>query len=154
MLFRSKSGGYDGVSASGDASLRLIYGGQVAPVNTKLVPNYGTISTFLKNQKWNSVNGTMYGIPHGWGANVLAYNSAKVKKPTSWSVVFDAKSPYAGKITAYDSPIYIADAAMYLMAHNKSLGIKNPYALDQKQLDAAVALLKTQKKNVGEYWSD
>ena len=154
MVSLMKTGGYDGVSASGDASLRLIYGGQVAPVNTALVPNYKDISPFLKNQKWNSVNGQMYGIPHGWGANVLAYNASKVKKPTSWSVVFDAKSPYAGKITAYDSPIYIADAAMYLMSTNKSLGIKNPYALDQKQLDAAVALLKTQKKNVGEYWSD
>lgn len=154
MVSLMKSGGYDGVSASGDASLRLIYGGQVAPVNTSLVPNYKDISSFLKNQKWNSVNGTMYGIPHGWGANVLAYNSAKVKKPNSWSIVFDPKSAYAGKITAYDSPIYIADAAMYLMSTNPSLGIKNPYSLDQKQLDAATALLKNQKKNVGEYWSD
>lgn len=154
MVSLMKSGGYDGVSASGDASLRLIYGGQVAPVNTSLVSNYKDISPFLKNQKWNSVNGTMYGIPHGWGANVLAYNSAKVKKPTSWSVVFDPKSQYAGKITAYDSPIYIADAAMYLMSTNPGLGIKNPYSLDQKQLDAATALLKGQKKNVGEYWSD
>ena len=154
MVSLMKTGGYDGVSASGDASLRLIYGGQVAPVNTALVPNYANISSFLKNQNWNSVNSVMYGIPHGWGANVLAYNSAKVKKPTSWSAVFDPKSPYAGKITAYDSPIYIADAAMYLMAKQPSLGIKNPYALDQKQLDAAVALLKGQKKIIGEYWSD
>jgi putative spermidine/putrescine transport system substrate-binding protein len=154
MVSLMKTGGYDGVSASGDASLRLIYGGQVAPVNTAIVPNYGTISSFLKNQKWNSVNGVMYGVPHGWGANVLAYNPAKVKKPTSWSVVFEANSPYKGKITAYDSPIYIADAAMYLMAKNPSLGIKNPYALDDKQLAAAVGVLKTQKKIIGEYWSD
>lgn len=154
MVSLMKSGGYDGVSASGDASLRLIYGGDVAPVNTSLVPNYKTISSFLKNQTWNSVNGQMYGIPHGWGANVLAYNPAKVKAPTSWSVVFDPKSPYAGHITAYDSPIYIADAAVYLMAHQPALGIKNPYALDQNQFNAAVALLKQQKKIVGEYWSD
>ena len=154
MVSLMKTGGYDGVSASGDASLRLVYGGQVAPVNTTLVPNYKNISPFLKNQKWNSAKGKMYGIPHGWGANVLAYNPAKVKKPTSWSVVFDPKSPYAGKITAYDSPIYIADAAMYLMSKQPSLGIKNPYALDQKQLDAAVSLLKSQKKVIGEYWSD
>jgi putative spermidine/putrescine transport system substrate-binding protein len=154
MVSLMKTGGYDGVSASGDGSLRMIYGGQVAPVNTDLVPNYKTISSFLKNQKWNSVNGQMYGIPHGWGANVLAYNSAKVKTPTSWSAVFDANSPYKGKITAYDSPIYIADAAMYLMSTQPKLGIKNPYALDKSQLAAAVALLKVQKKNVGEYWSD
>ena len=85
---------------------------------------------------------------------MLFRSSAKVKKPTSWSVVFDPKSQYAGKVTAYDSPIYIADAAMYLMSTNPGLGIKNPYSLDQKQLDAATALLKGQKKLVGEYWSD
>ena len=155
MVTLMKSGAYDGVSASGDATLRLIYGGQVAPVNTSLVPNYATISPFLKNKNWNSVNGVMYGVPHGWGANVLTYNPAVVKKaPTSWGAVFDPKSPYAGKITAYDSPIYIADAALYLMKTKPSLGIKDPYSLDQKQFDAAVALLKTQKKIVGEYWSD
>jgi putative spermidine/putrescine transport system substrate-binding protein len=154
MVSLMKTGGYDGVSASGDATLRLIYGGQVAPVNTALVANYKTISPFLKGQQWNSVKGKMYGIPHGWGANVLAYNAAKVKKPTSWSAVFDAKSPYKGAITAYDSPIYIADAAMYLMSKQPSLKITNPFSLDKTQLAAAVALLKIQKKNIGEYWSD
>ena len=65
--------------------------------------------------------------------------------PDSWGAVFDASSPYKGKVTAYDSPIYIADAALYLMKTKPDLGIKNPYALDQKQFDAAVALLKTQR---------
>jgi putative spermidine/putrescine transport system substrate-binding protein len=34
------------------------------------------------------------------------------------------------------------------------LGIKNPYALDKTQLDAAIALLKQQNQIIGEYWSD
>src|SRR4029078_1351783 len=71
-----------------------------------------------------------------------------------WSAVFDDASQYKGKVTAYDSPIYIADAAVYLMATQPDLGIKDPYALDEKQLDAAVDLLKKQGENVGEYWSD
>jgi putative spermidine/putrescine transport system substrate-binding protein len=155
MVQLMKTGQYDGVSASGDATLRLIYGGLVAPVNTSLVPNYATIQPFLKNRSWNSVNGQMYGIPHGWGANLLMYNAKVVKPaPTSWGVVFEKSSPYKGKVTAYDSPIYIADAALYLMRTQPSLGIKNPYALDQHQLDAAVALLKQQRSNVGEYWAD
>jgi putative spermidine/putrescine transport system substrate-binding protein len=74
--------------------------------------------------------------------------------PTSWDVVFDKSGDYAGKVTAYDSPIYIADAAVYLMAHNPELGIENPYSLDEEQLAAAVDLLKTQRANIGEYWSD
>ncbi|MDT7548256.1 MAG: putative spermidine/putrescine transport system substrate-binding protein [Actinomycetota bacterium] len=155
MVTLMKSGQYDGVSASGDATLRLIYGGLVAPVNTSLVPNYATIQDFLKNRPWNSVGNQMYGIPHGWGANLLMWNTKKVSTPpTSWGAVFDAASPYKGAVTAYDSPIYIADAALYLMRTKPDLKITNPYALDRKQLDAAVALLKTQRTLVGEYWAD
>jgi putative spermidine/putrescine transport system substrate-binding protein len=155
MVALMKTGEYDVVSASGDASLRLIYGGDVAPVNTKLIPNYADIFDNLKMQPWNSVDGVAYGIPHGRGANLLAYRTDIVKPaPTSWGAVFDANSPYKGKITAYDSPIYIADAALYLMATQPDLGIKYPYALDQKQFDASVALLKEQKPLIGEYWGD
>ncbi len=150
-----RTGDYDVVSASGDASLRLIAAGTVAPFNTELAGNYADVSGFLKDQSWNSVGGQMYGVPHGWGANLLMYNTKVVKPaPTSWASVFDDAGPYKGKVTAYDSPIYIADAALYLMDTKPDLGIKNPYALDQEQLDAAVALLKKQRANVGEYWSD
>lgn len=155
MVALMKTGEYDVVSASGDASLRLIYGGDVAPINTELVPNYADVFANLKMQQWNSVNGIAYGIPHGRGANLLAYRTDIVKPaPTSWASVFDVNSPYKGKITAYDSPIYIADAALYLMKTQPDLGIKYPYALDQKQFDAAVALIKTQKPLIGEYWGD
>ena len=155
MVQLMQTGQYDGVSASGDATLRLIYGGDVAPVNTDLVPNYKTISDFLKDQPFNSVNGQMYGIPHGWGANVLMWNKAVVKDaPTSWGAVFDSDSPYSGKITAYDSPIYIADAALYLSKSQPDLGITDPYSLTEKQLDAAIDLLSQQKSTIGEYWSD
>lgn len=97
----------------------------------------------------------MYGVPHGRGANLLMYSTkAFPTAPDSWSVVFDDAAKNKGKITAYDSPIYIADAALYLMSTKPELGIKDPYALDEKQLDAAVELLKAQSGNVGEYWSD
>lgn len=155
MVSLMKTGQYDAVSASGDATLRLIASGDVAPVNTSLVPNYADIFEGLKNQPWNSVGGQMYGIPHGRGANLLMYRTDKVSPaPDSWSVVFDGASSYAGHVTAYDSAIYIADAALYLMKTRPELGIKNPYALDQAQLKAVVDLLKTQHKSVGEYWND
>lgn len=155
MVTLMKTGEYDVVSASGDASLRLIYGGDVAPVNTDLIANYSDVFDGLKNKAWNSVDGVAYGVPHGRGANLLMYNTKTVTPaPTSWSAVFDANSPYKGKITAYDSPIYIADAALYLMKTKPELGIKNPYALDDKQFQASVDLLKEQNKNIGEYWSD
>jgi putative spermidine/putrescine transport system substrate-binding protein len=155
MVQLMRTGQYDGVSASGDATLRLIYAGDVAPVNTSLVPNYSTISSFLKDKPWNSVSGQMYGIPHGWGANLLMYNTAAVTDaPDSWGAVFTDAGKYKGKVTAYDSPIYIADAALYLMKTKPDLGIKDPYSLTEDQLNAAVDLLTKQKDNVSEYWSD
>lgn len=155
MVSLMQSGEYDVVSASGDASLRLIYGGDVAPVNTDLIPNYPDVFENLKLQPWNSIDGVSYGVPHGRGANLLAYRTDIVKPaPTSWGAVFDANSPYKGNITAYDSPIYIADAALYLMKTQPDLGIEYPYALDQKQFDASIELLKSQKPLIGEYWGD
>ena len=142
-----RTGQYDGVSASGDATLRLIYAGDVAPVNTDLVPNYATISSFLKDKRGTRSNGQMYGIPHGWGANLLMYNSTWSRDaPNSWGAVFDDAGKYKGKVTAYDSPIYIADAALYLTKTKPDLGIKDPYSLTSEQLDAAVELLKKQQR--------
>ena len=75
------------MSASGDATLRLIAGGDVAPVNTDLVPNYADVFPALKNQPFNSVDGQMYGIPHGRGANILMWRTDKIKPaPDSWGV--------------------------------------------------------------------
>jgi putative spermidine/putrescine transport system substrate-binding protein len=150
-----KTGDYDAIAASGDATLRLIAGGYVQQLNTDLIPSYAGVYDFLKNRDFNTVDGKTYGVPHGYGANLLMYNTEVVKPaPTSWDVVFDGASKYKGKVTAYDSPIYIADAALYLMKHKPELGIKNPYALDADQLAASVDLLKAQRANVGEYWSD
>ena len=155
MVTLMKTGEYDGVSASGDATLRLIAAGDVAPVNTDLVPSYADIFPDLKMQSFNSVNGVAYGIPHGRGANILMSLPGVVKPaPTSWSVVFDENSPYKGKVTAYDSPTYIADAALYLMKTQPDLGITNPYELDDKQFQASIDLLKKQRTIIGEYWSD
>jgi putative spermidine/putrescine transport system substrate-binding protein len=155
MVQLMKTGEYDSVSASGDATLRLIAAGDVVPVNTDLIPNYADVFPALKNKPWNSVNGVPYGVPHGRGANLLMWNTDEVTPaPDSWGVVWDEASPYKGSVTAYDSPIYIADAALYLMKTQPDLGITNPYALDQAQFDAAVDLLKTQNGIIGEYWSD
>jgi putative spermidine/putrescine transport system substrate-binding protein len=154
MVTLMRTGNYDGVSASGDATLRLIAAGDVAPVNTDLIENYEKVFEGLKDQPHNTVDGQSYGVPHGRGANLLMWRTDVVEPaPTSWSVVWEENSPYNGKITAYDSPIYIADAAVYLKATQPDLEIEDPYELDEDQFNAAVELLKTQRANIGEYWS-
>jgi putative spermidine/putrescine transport system substrate-binding protein len=154
MVTLMRTGQYDSVSASGDATLRLIAAGNVAPVDTELTPNYADVFEGLKDQPHNSVDGQMYGVPHGRGANLLMWRTDEVSPaPTSWSVVWDTNSPHKGKVTAYDSPIYIADAALYLKATQPDLGIENVYELDDTQFQAAVDLLKQQRQIIGKYWS-
>jgi putative spermidine/putrescine transport system substrate-binding protein len=154
-LFQTNPEQYDVISASGDASLRLVAGGFVQPVNVDLVPSYAEIFEDLKNKDYNTVDGVHYGIPHGRGANILMWRTDEVTTaPTKWAELFDPASPYAGKFSVYDAPIYIADAAVVLMKSRPELNIKNPYSLDDTQFKAAVDLLTAQKPAVGEYWGD
>jgi putative spermidine/putrescine transport system substrate-binding protein len=154
MVSLMATGQYDGVSASGDATLRMIAAGTVAPVNLDLIPNYANVFDGLKNQPHNTVNGVSYGTPHGRGANILMYNTKTFPEaPTSWDAVWDADSPAAGKVSIYNSSIYIADAALHLQQTNPELGIADIYQLNEEQFNAAVDLLKQQHEIVGEYWN-
>jgi putative spermidine/putrescine transport system substrate-binding protein len=74
-------------------------------------------------------------------------------------VVFEPENlpdgkPNKGRVQAFYGPIYVADAALYLKHAHPELGITDPYELDQKQFDAAIALLKGQRQIVQKYWSD
>lgn len=160
MVALMNEGGFDLVTASGDASLRLISGKRVQPINTDLVPSWKSVDERLQNAPWHTVDGVHYGVPYQWGANVLAYNTTVFKEaPKSWNVVFeeqnlpDGKSN-KGRVQAFDGPIYIADAALYLMKHKPELGIKDPYELTEDQYKAALELLRAQRKLVGRYWHD
>jgi len=161
MVSLMNEGGFDLVTASGDASLRLVAGKKVQPINTDLIPSWKTVDPRLQDAAWHTVEGVHYGVPYQWGANVLMYNKDAFKDaaPTSWDVVFkemtlpDGKSN-KGRIQAFDGPIYIADAALYLKAHQPDLKITDPYALTEPQYAAALDLLRGQKTLVQRYWHD
>jgi putative spermidine/putrescine transport system substrate-binding protein len=161
MVTLMNQGGFDLVTASGDASNRLISGGTVQEINTDLIPSWDTIDPRLQNAPWNTVDGKHYGTPYQWGPNLLMYNTEVFgdTPPTSWDVVFEEMTlpdgqSNVGRVQAYDGAIYIADAALYLKYHNPDLGITDPYALTQVQYDAALALLRQQRHLVGRYWHD
>ncbi|MGH2621395.1 MAG: ABC transporter substrate-binding protein [Anaerolineales bacterium] len=166
MVALMTEGGHDLVTASGDSSNRLISAGLVQEINTDLVPGYNTVDDRLQNAPWHTVDtdgdGTAehYGVPYQWGSNVLMYNTEVFSEPpTSWSVVFEETmlgdgQSNSGRIEAYDGPIYIADAALYLMYHNPELGIQDPYELTRVQFDAALNLLRQQRELVNRYWHD
>lgn len=160
MVALMNEGGFDLVTASGDASLRLIAGKRVQEINTDLIPSWNKVDSRLQSAPWHTVDGKHYGVPYQWGSNVLMYNTKVFKEaPTSWNVVFeemtlpDGKSN-KGRVQAFDGPIYIADAALYLKHHKPELGIKDPYELNSDQYKAALELLRKQRKIVNRYWHD
>ena len=119
MVALMNEGGFDMVTASGDASSRLICGKKVAPININLIPSYMNINARLQKAPWHFENNTAHRVPYQWGWNVLTHNTAvfKDKPPTIWSVGFeetvlpDGKSN-KGRVQAFDGPIHIADAAL------------------------------------------
>jgi putative spermidine/putrescine transport system substrate-binding protein len=151
-LMRSGGGGqYDMVSASGDASLRLIYGKDLQAINVSLIPDYKNFFKTFQSPPNNTVKGVHWGVSLQWGPNTLMYNATKVKPaPSSWASIYDPK--YKGRVTVPNNPIQIADVALYLSKTQPSLGITDPYELSQKQLDAAIALVKKQKPLIKKYW--
>jgi putative spermidine/putrescine transport system substrate-binding protein len=153
MVALMRQGGqYDLVSASGDASLRLIRGGNLQPINTDLIPDYANFFPQLQSPGHNTVDGVHYGISYEWGPNVLMWDTRAIHTaPTSWAAIYDAR--YSGKITVPDNPIQIADAALYLMHSQPALGITDPYELTQAQMDAVVALLRQQRPLIKRYWA-
>lgn len=160
MVSLMTKGGYDLVTASGDASLRLVAGKRVQPVNIALIDNWQQVDPRLQNAPWHTVDGQHYGTPYQWGPNVLMYNSNVFKQaPTSWKVVFeestlpDGKSN-KGRVQAYDGPIYIADAALYLKHSKPELGITDPYLLNEAQYAAVLEVLRKQQPLIHRYWHD
>jgi putative spermidine/putrescine transport system substrate-binding protein len=161
MVALMNEGGFDLVTASGDASNRLIAAGKIQEININLIPSWNKVDERLKNAPWHTVAGKHYGIPYQWGPNVLMYNTQAFggAAPTSWSVVFEEQTlpdgqSNKGRIQAYDGAIYIADAALYLKYHKPELGIKDPYALTRDQFNAALDLLRQQRTLIGRYWHD
>ena len=155
MVALMKNGGggqYDMVSSSGDADLRILYGGDARPVNVSLIPSWKQFFPAFQSPPFNTINGVHYGVSLQWGPNVLMYSKkAFPTPPTSWNVIYDPK--YKGQVTVPDNPIQIADAALYLEKHKPSLGITDPYELTQPQFQAAVNLLAVQKPLIEKYWA-
>ncbi|MFP1731958.1 putative ABC transporter substrate-binding protein YdcS [Lonsdalea quercina] len=160
MVSLMAKGGYDLVTASGDASLRLIYGKRVQPIEPAAIPNWKSLDPRLINAPWYTVDGKIYGTPYQWGPNLLMYNTKVFPSPPeSWSVVFTAQTlpdgkANQGRVQAYDGPIYIADAALYLKHTQPELGISDPYQLTEPQYQAALTLLRSQHALIHRYWHD
>ena len=125
------------------------------PVNTDLVPNYADVFPGLKDQPWNTVDGVAVRDPARPRLEPPhVQHRGRGSRPDLVAADFEADSQYAGEVTAYDSPIFIADAARVpdghaaRPRHHRPLRPR-PDAVRRRHRapDPAEAL-------IGEYWSD
>jgi len=146
-LLRQSSGSvYDGAAISSDAVGRLIGHGDLTSLDPARLPGLRSLLGPLRFAPFDSANGRPYGVPFEYGPNLLLYDSSRIHPaPASWSVVW-SPSPYRGRIAAFDGPMSLAEAALYLKAHRPGLRITDPYELTSAQFEAAAALIVRQNQ--------
>jgi len=160
MISVLAAGGQDLVTASGDIALELVRSGLVEVVDVTRIAGYATLDDRLEHAPWLFVDGKHYGVAFLWGPNVLLYDTRVFPTaPASWSVIFEPQmlpdgKPNQGRVQGYDSPIYLADAALYLKTRRPELGIDDPYRLDDAQRKAALAVLETNRRLAHSLWDD
>ncbi|MFB4299950.1 extracellular solute-binding protein [Actinomadura sp. NTSP31] len=150
-LMHDKDRRYDGVAAPPEVAGRLIADHQVTAVNTSLVDGYKKLEPKLRGLLRQ--DGEYYGVPYVWGANLLMYDTRAVQPPASWAALFDPGQArrYSGRLIVRDSPLSIAEAALYLKGHDRKLKIGDPYSLTTRQLAAAGRVLARQRPHVLAY---
>ncbi len=154
QLGREGEQAYDGATVPGDVAGSLIAAREVMAVEPSLFRSWPQVLEPLRgdNARHYVVGGQTFGTPALYGPTLLLYDTRTVSPaPKGWRVLFEPDE-YAGRIAMLDSPMAIADAALYLSRRSPELGITDPYALSGEQLDAAAALLEEQAVDVGLYW--
>ncbi|MEW2360033.1 ABC transporter substrate-binding protein [Spirillospora sp. NPDC029432] len=143
---------YDGVAAPPEVAGRLIDNGHITPVNPNLVDGYKKLEPRLRDLL--KEDGKVYGVPYVWGSNLLMYDTRATAAPQNWASLFDPAQAkrFSGRIIMRDSPLVIAEAALYLKGERRKLKIGDPYSLTRKQLDAAAKVVAEQRPHVESYW--
>jgi putative spermidine/putrescine transport system substrate-binding protein len=152
-LMSNESRRYDGVAAPPESAGGLIEAKAVAPVNPNLVEGYKKLQPRLRDLL--KKDGKVYGVPYVWGSNLVMYDTRAVDSaPSSWAALFDPAQARknSGKLVIRDSPLTIAEAALYLRSKNRKLKISDPYSLTRRQLDEVTRILVRQRPHVKEYW--
>ncbi len=147
---------YDGILASPEAAGQLIAGRTAAPLNVHLIDGYQALSSRLRNAPGEVSGGKVYAVPYLWDAYVVGYNPGAVKPaPRGWDALFapSAAKRHSGKITVPDAPVTLALAALYLRSARPSLGITDPFELNQSQFGAAVKAVDAVRGSIGTYWA-
>ena len=160
MVSLMTKGGYDLVTASGDASLRLIAGKRVQPINTALIPNWKNIDPRLKDGPWYVVDKQTYGTPYQWGPNVLMYNTNVFKTAPTAGVWCsrNRRCRTASPTRAGSRPTTARSTSPMRRStsrrNSRNWGSRTRTSSTKTQYKAALDLLRKQQPLIHRYWHD
>lgn len=106
----------------------------IAPIDVAKIPNAKNITSGLKYEERNSIDGAIYGLPYNWGTQPLMFEEGTVEGTDSWAALWDPK--YQGKVNMFDD-CYITFPMIALYA-----GAKDPYNLTDAEFDACAEALR------------
>ncbi len=165
MVTLMNEGGFDLVTASGDASLASSPASKVRPIDTSTHPELVDQSMSASRMRPGSLSTATYG-----GAPISGAECADVQyQRRSGQESADEPErrlrgagprpdgkPNEGRVQAYDGPIHVADAATYLMAHKpEPSASRTPTSSTRSSTWRRLDLCgRAQRKLVGRYWHD
>lgn len=141
----TQNANFDVVATSSDVLDQFIDQDLVQRINTNLLLNYSDLYEDLRKPNWATIDGKTYAVAQGRSFNSYVYEPQDFTKPITSPDIFWQKSDLLSNPIAYDLPIYIADAALYLSRTQPELGIENIYALDANQFNVVVEFIKSQR---------
>lgn len=140
-----REGGYDIVVASDRFVPRLLFADLLQPLERKLIPNLSHIDPAFANARFDA--GRRHSVAYLWGTYGIGYRRAAVDAPpASWRWLLDSDR-HAGRLALPDDPQLALQVALMYLGHP-------PDTLDTRQIEAATALLRTQRPRIARFAAD
>jgi putative spermidine/putrescine transport system substrate-binding protein len=144
---------FDVASIPGGLAYALVQDGAAGALNPDLVPQRASFRAPFRDPAAGRAGTRRYGISFMWSPRLLIWRtSIRKHAPATWAPLSWNVTARRGRVALEDTALEIGDAAIELRALAPGLAIGDPYALDESQFAAAVALTKRRLKLAGSLW--
>ena len=141
---------FDVASIPGGLAYAVAEDGAARALNPDLVPERASFRAPFRDPAAGRAGARRYGVSFMWSPRLLIWRkSIRKHAPATWAPLSWKTKARRGRVALEDTPLQIGDAAVELRSLIPGLGIGDPYALDENQFAAAVALTKRRLRSGG-----
>lgn len=149
----ARSYAFDVASVPGSVAYAVVQDGAARALNPALVPQRARFRAPFRDPAAARAGARRYGVSFLWTPRLEIWRKTIRKHaPATWAPLSWNTKARRGRVSLEDTPLGIGDAALSLRKLRPSLGITDPYALNEAQFTAAVALTKRRVHLAGALW--